>query len=375
MPRSSSLSRACVTTLCLASAALVAFSLTSSGPLAAPASRQRASRPTNVLPPQARSQANCPKPMRRLREISPGSIISGLGASLALMASLNMPVHAAIKKAAPVLNQEMPEVVMDEMHGTDGMLDRIQGWDTNKNGRISREEFEKGMADYVPHELSPGQLDQAWARVQNVELDRRETDPSYSGNILTDEQKQMPQPGQPLDLPTDRVTSSIPRQEEGKFWQYPSPQQAYNAMVRKGKDPDIYRAKDFVGTHNQMNERGWDQVLKYEAVTHPDCPTEGIKLARFNGDYAGRVSGSFDRHYWTINRCGTAEQTYVLDYFDTKQFDEMTMPYSNREIQIDVRPNLDNPQAALDIAKHKMMTGKIFGSTLDNDMLPYEKLN
>eukprot|EP00954_Amorphochlora_amoebiformis_P018088 1323544-Amorphochlora_amoeboformis.AAC.2 len=64
------------------------------------------------------------------------------------------------------------------------------------------------MKNYVPHELSPGQLDQAWQRVQGVEIERRATDPSYAGNILTDEQKQLPQPGQPFTLPTSRCNQA-----------------------------------------------------------------------------------------------------------------------------------------------------------------------
>src|SRR4051794_28139515 len=41
------------------------------------------------------------------------------------------------------------------------------------------------------------------------------------------------QPGQSLDLPTVRTESSIPRDTAEK-WEYPSPQQFYNALVRKG---------------------------------------------------------------------------------------------------------------------------------------------
>eukprot|EP00954_Amorphochlora_amoebiformis_P018089 1323544-Amorphochlora_amoeboformis.AAC.3 len=35
--------------------------------------------------------------------------------------------------------------------------------------------------------------------------------------------------------------------------------ETFASQVRKGKDPDINRAKDFVSTHNEMNERGWAQ--------------------------------------------------------------------------------------------------------------------
>lgn len=246
------------------------------------------------------------------------------------------------------------------------MLQMISSWDTNKDGRIDRPEFDAGMTAYVPHELTPSQLDNSWNKIVNVEMDKRRNDPSYAGNILTPEQKQLPQPGQQLRLPTDRVESSIPK-ASGGMYQYPSPQQAYNAMLRKGKDPDIYRARDFVATHNEMNERGWDQVLKYERVTHPECPSNGVKLKKFNGDYAGRVEGSFDRHHWKVDRCGKEEVTYVLDYYDTnkKTNDGVTMPYSNDDIEIRVKPDPDDPNAKVDTATYEKAVGKDFSSTAD----------
>ena len=42
-------------------------------------------------------------------------------------------------------------------------------------------------------------------------------------------------PGQKVMLPTRRETSSIPK-AGGSLWEYPSPQQMYNAMRRKGFD-------------------------------------------------------------------------------------------------------------------------------------------
>jgi len=252
------------------------------------------------------------------------------------------------------------------------VLQVIGSWDKNKDGRISREEFEKGMTDYVPHELTPEQLDKAWARIENVDYQRRASDPSYAGNTLTDEQKQRPQPLQEIALPTDRVKSSIPK-ADGGFYQYPSPQQAYNAMVRKGKEPDVYRAEEFVRTHNEMNERGWAQVLEYESVTHPECAAKDVKLKKFNGDYPGRVKGSFDRHRWRIQRCGgTSETTYLLDYYDTKKVDERTMPYSNDEIEIRAFPDPEDPSNNEDIMKFKTKRGKLFSSTADTDGNAYK---
>lgn len=283
------------------------------------------------------------------------SMVKGFAAALALA------LGAGSTKAAETVDpKDLPPKIK--------MLQMISNWDTDKDGRISRPEFEKGMIDYVPHELSPAQLDSAWSRIVNAEKDIRANDPSYRGNTLTLEQKQLPRPGQPIPLATNREQSNIPK-ADGGFFMYPSEQQAYNAMLRKGKDPDVYRAKDFINTHNDMNERGWNQVLKYESVTHPEC--KDVKLKRFSGDYAGRPDGSFDRHHWLISRCGKEEATYVLDYFDKKKIDTSTMPYSNDEIEIRVFPDPEDPTSKRDTRKFQNAMGKSFTSTADGD-IPYK---
>lgn len=46
---------------------------------------------------------------------------------------------------------------------------------------------------------------------------------------------QRPAPDQPFPLPTDRVTSHIPKAgTENETWVYPSQQMFWNAMLRKG---------------------------------------------------------------------------------------------------------------------------------------------
>jgi len=278
-----------------------------------------------------------------------------------IAAALPLSLFPRVTKAAPT-------AAMESMYEADPRLKVLQvigSWDKDKDGRISRAEFEKGMTDYVPHELTPAQLDNAWARIEKVDYQRKASDPSYAGNTLTEAQKQSPAPRQPISLPTDRMKSSIPK-ADGGYYQYPSPQQAYNAMLRKGKEPDIYRAEEFVGTHNKMNERGWEQVLKYESVTHPECKAKDVKMKKFNGDYNNRVKKSFDRHRWTIQRCGKEETTYLLDYFDTKEVDERTMPYSNDEIEIRVFPDPEDPSSAADIRKFEEIMGKTFTSTADS---------
>jgi hypothetical protein len=64
-------------------------------------------------------------------------------------------------------------------------------------------------------------------------------------------------------LPTDRTVSSIPRDSAEK-WEYPSPQQFYNALVRKGWETPEEHVETMVQIHNFLNEEAWLEVLKWE---------------------------------------------------------------------------------------------------------------
>lgn len=79
-------------------------------------------------------------------------------------------------------------------------------------------------------------------------------------------------PGQVLDLPIDREISSIPRPKVGDTtdedhagkWEYPSPQQFYNALVRKGQETPEDSIEMVVAIHNFLNEQAWEEVMKWE---------------------------------------------------------------------------------------------------------------
>lgn len=110
---------------------------------------------------------------------------------------------------------------------------------------------------------------------------------------------QTKRPGQAETLPTDRVISSIPRghvlnssemasacpthqqnlnnnnlQSPGQYgqsavsgdthWVYPSEQQFYNALHRKGYATDEKDISVLVAIHNELNERSWDEVREWE---------------------------------------------------------------------------------------------------------------
>lgn len=76
-------------------------------------------------------------------------------------------------------------------------------------------------------------------------------------------------PGQTTDLPLDRETSSIPRARDSSKWEYPSAQQFYNALVRKGWETPEEHVQVMVDIHNFLNEEAWQEILKWE----PPCVT------------------------------------------------------------------------------------------------------
>lgn len=75
---------------------------------------------------------------------------------------------------------------------------------------------------------------------------------------------QAPAPHQQADLPTVRTESSIPRDDDGARWEYPSPQQFYNALVRKGWETPEEHVQTMVHIHNFLNERAWLEIIKWE---------------------------------------------------------------------------------------------------------------
>jgi len=90
---------------------------------------------------------------------------------------------------------------------------------------------------------------------------------------------QSPATDQSVRLPTSRTQSSIPRAQAEK-WEYPSPQQFYNALVRKGWATPEEHIETMVDIHNFLNERAWQEVLKWEKKQHECVPTAIYALYR-----------------------------------------------------------------------------------------------
>ena len=72
---------------------------------------------------------------------------------------------------------------------------------------------------------------------------------------------------QTVSLPLSREESSIPRGDADSNWEYPSPQQMYNAMLRKGyTDTPADAVESMVAVHNFLNEGAWDEIVAWEAI-------------------------------------------------------------------------------------------------------------
>ncbi|KAM0748311.1 cytochrome c and c1 heme-lyase [Meredithblackwellia eburnea MCA 4105] len=225
---------------------------------------------------------------------------------------------------------------------------------------------------------------------------------------------QAPSPGQKTFLPLERTISSIPRAtsstnsgpsacpvnhgqstlpeghppipgaqkqqvEQAKTWEYPSPQQFYNALVRKGWETPEESIEMMVNIHNWLNEAAWQQV-RYWEEKHDGG--DRSSLAKFEGRpkelspkaryhlFMGTIFPSrygyirpFDRHDWTIHRPVPANPTagytspsptqaytthrYVIDYYSLPDDEEGFPVFS-----LDVRPALDSPQAVYQRLEH-----------------------
>ncbi|KAI5782668.1 cytochrome c/c1 heme-lyase [Geopyxis carbonaria] len=187
-------------------------------------------------------------------------------------------------------------------------------------------------------------------------------------------------PGQKISLPTEREASSIPK-SDGAVWEYPSPQQMYNAMRRKGyADAPEDAVESMVAIHNWLNEGAWAEISAWESkyrggvlghlgLLKPATPPleaasadEAPRLLRFQGRRAdvspkarmygalGRVfptrfggPAPFDRHDWYVLRKppGEAEPRevrYVIDYYAGPP-----EPTGEPVFYLDVRPAIDRP--------------------------------
>lgn len=206
---------------------------------------------------------------------------------------------------------------------------------------------------------------------------------------------------QKVNLELEREPSTIPRGDgTGTNWEYPSPQQMYNAMLKKGyTDTPAEDVPAMVAVHNFLNEGAWGEILGWEArfsgglqrgweicrrgeenalttavmmarrerlegrtggateqpqpslirfMGRPDEPTPKARMLQVMGwmwptRYA--TEPPFDRHDWYVRRHGpdgeSKDVRYVIDYYSGPP-----EPTGEPVFFLDVRPAVDGPTAA-----------------------------
>jgi len=198
---------------------------------------------------------------------------------------------------------------------------------------------------------------------------------------------QIPHPSQRLPLSTHRAESTIPRGAAGgggsqaeqqqetlpkiphhqlgvnptDKWVYPSEQQVFNAMKRKGWEGiEEESIPSFLQIHNSVNERSWKLLQEWEK----DNNNNNLRLVRFEGrpkDLTPKAwiwsnlffqNPPFDRHDWYVDNGIQKEKRYVLDFY---MMNDNASSSSLPRVEIDVRPALDTPSAVFERGQRILM--------------------
>mmetsp|Transcript_15169 Transcript_15169/g.28518 ORF Transcript_15169/g.28518 Transcript_15169/m.28518 type:complete len:421 (+) Transcript_15169:170-1432(+) len=209
-----------------------------------------------------------------------------------------------------------------------------------------------------------------------------QSESTFTSSSVSLENKQLPSNASTSRFGTSSSnTPSIPahQPESSEKWVYPSEQQFYNAMKRKGWElpPGIEKSiPHVVRIHNAVNERGWKEILEWERMRDPK--NDNPRLVRFIGrpkDLSPRArfystlwlrNEPFDRHDWFVDRGdGTGERRYVIDFYNGKE-DSVSSSISASNsaststtnnslglpsMYLDVRPALDDLEAVQDRVK------------------------
>ncbi|KAJ2740242.1 Cytochrome c1 heme lyase [Coemansia sp. BCRC 34301] len=149
----------------------------------------------------------------------------------------------------------------------------------------------------------------------------------------------------PSECPALHEESTTASTKSSDMWVYPSEQMFFNAMKRKNWNPEIHDMKTVVPIHNAVNERCWNHILEWEAMHENSCG--GPRLLKFEGKAKeltpkARVrlwlgyQRPFDRHDWTVDRCGKPVR-YVIDFYEGRKDSHNPLAPS---FYLDVRPAL-----------------------------------
>ncbi|EDQ85657.1 uncharacterized protein MONBRDRAFT_38782 [Monosiga brevicollis MX1] len=111
--------------------------------------------------------------------------------------------------------------------------------------------------------------------------------------------------------------------DDGQSWLNPSANQLFRALRRKDKPIEVEDALAVAAVHELVTDWSWKGVMEYENMHERACPNP--TLARFEGkdgiySIKARIMSAifgvrpFDRHDWTVDRCGK-EVRYIIDYY------------------------------------------------------------
>ncbi|KAF4659722.1 hypothetical protein FOZ61_004532 [Perkinsus olseni] len=174
------------------------------------------------------------------------------------------------------------------------------------------------------------------------------------------------------------------------MFKYPSEDQFYKTVKRKGHAVEADDMRTVVAIHNAVNERAWHQIKEVEDRLHGRvCAKEALRLVKFVGR-PGEVSPKsrimrllggwtepFDRHDWYIDRCGTTVR-YVVDFYDGRPPEGTAhLPLSQQPVSIfvDARPavsTLNDDSCSYDcgwIAWYCSLKGHEMFSEVDEDYI------
>ncbi|KAK8134149.1 cytochrome c-type heme lyase [Apiospora sp. TS-2023a] len=130
-------------------------------------------------------------------------------------------------------------------------------------------------------------------------------------------------------------------------WVYPSEKMFFEAMKRKGHDPQSADMRTVVPIHNAVNERAWAEIKKWEGPWVEGTSCGGPRLHSFSG-LSTKLSprarfntllgyqSPFDRHDWVVDRCGK-EIEYVIDFYAGRPGGDSKLSF-----YLDVRPKLNS---------------------------------
>lgn len=121
----------------------------------------------------------------------------------------------------------------------------------------------------VPHDKIPAGPSPSSCPVPHASRDEEKPKTLLSQlnplNYMFPDLSQKPAAAQTMALPTSRDESTIPKGTGDGNWEYPSPQQMYNALLRKGyTDTDITAVESMVSVHNFLNEGAWAEIIGWE---------------------------------------------------------------------------------------------------------------